>query len=67
VSKTPTRRLTPTMPDRSATIISSTGAIARFTPGLTSTAGSWSTPSAWLAVTFVLHMGSLALIIALGG
>ena len=69
MSKTRTRRSTPAMPDRSATaIISSTGTIARFTPALSSTAGSWSTPSAWpFALTFVLHSGVLALIIALGG
>ena len=69
MSKTRTRRSTPAMPDRSATaIISSVGAIARFTPAPTLTAGSWSTPSAWpFAVTFVLHIGALTLIIAFGG
>ncbi len=68
MSKTRTRRSTPAMPDRSATaIFSSMGAIVGFTPVPTSMR-SWSTPSVWVfAVAFVLHVGVLSLIIALGG
>ena len=38
--------------------ISSTGAIARFTPEPTAMAGSWRTPSSWpLTGAFVAHVG----------